>query len=69
MDVSFDDYLDIISVPILHIGAGVNEEAGYIISINMFFDQETHKTNIVLINREIVKTKFGKVKTLVFKPT
>jgi len=31
MDVSFDGYLDIMSVPILYIGAGVNEEAGYII--------------------------------------
>jgi len=31
MDVSIDNYLDIISVPILYIGAGGDGEAGYII--------------------------------------
>ncbi len=42
---------------------------GEIVSINMFFDQEIYKINIKLVKREILKTKFGKVKTLVFKPT
>jgi uncharacterized protein DUF3108 len=42
---------------------------GEIVSINMFLDQEIYKINIKLINREVIKTKFGKVKTLVFKPT
>jgi len=39
------------------------------IAINMFFDQEIYKTNIILVKREIIKTKFGKVKTLVLKPS
>ncbi|MCF6223538.1 MAG: DUF3108 domain-containing protein [Flavobacteriaceae bacterium] len=42
---------------------------GDIISLNMFLDQETYKTNIKLIKREVIKTKFGKVNTLVFKPS
>lgn len=42
---------------------------GDIITLNMFLDQETFKTNIKLIKREIIKTKFGKVNTLVFKPS
>ena len=41
---------------------------GDVISVKMFFDQETYKTNIELLKREVLKTKFGKVKTLVFRP-
>jgi hypothetical protein len=39
------------------------------IAVNMFFDQEIYKTNIILVKREVIKTNFGKVKTLVLKPS
>ncbi len=42
---------------------------GDVIAVNMFFDQEIYKTNIILVKREVIKTNFGKVKTLVFRPS
>mgnify|MGYP005809499079 FL=1 len=36
--------------------------------INMFFDQENFKFKLKFLGREVVKTKFGKVKALVFRP-
>lgn len=41
---------------------------GDVITIKMFFDQETYKLNVRLVKRNVIKTKFGKVKTLVLKP-
>jgi len=40
-----------------------------IVTINLFFDEETTAFQLRLKKREIISTKFGKVKTLVFKPT
>ena len=34
----------------------------------MFFDQEVYKFKLKLLGREEIKTKFGKVKTLKFRP-
>ncbi|WP_167598530.1 DUF3108 domain-containing protein [Leeuwenhoekiella sp. ZYFB001] len=36
--------------------------------INMFFDQENFKFKLKFLGREEVKTKFGKVKALIFRP-
>jgi hypothetical protein len=41
---------------------------GDMFTVKTFFDQEIYKIKIVLVKRDIIKTKFGKVKTLVFKP-
>jgi hypothetical protein len=38
------------------------------ISIKMFFDQEINDFKLRMIGREIIKTKFGKFKTLMFRP-
>jgi len=38
------------------------------ISIKMFFDQEVNDFKLRMIGREIIKTKFGKFKTLKFRP-
>ena len=36
--------------------------------INMFFDQENFKFKLKFIGREVLRTKFGKVNTLIFRP-
>ncbi|MGO4913463.1 DUF3108 domain-containing protein [Leeuwenhoekiella sp. W20_SRS_FM14] len=36
--------------------------------INMFFDQENFKFKLKFLGREVLKTKFGKVNTLIFRP-
>ena len=36
--------------------------------INMFFDQENYKFKLKFLGREVLKTKFGKVNTLIFRP-
>ncbi len=36
--------------------------------INMFFDQENFKFKLKFLGREVLKTKFGKVNSLVFRP-
>jgi hypothetical protein len=38
------------------------------ISIKMFFDQEVNDFKLRMVGREIIKTKFGKFKTLKFRP-
>lgn len=43
-------------------------ETNDIISINMFFDEQMNKIKLRFKGKEIINTKFGKVKTLVFKP-
>jgi len=39
-----------------------------IITFNMFFDSQTNLIKLRLIKRDVINTKFGKVKTVVFKP-
>lgn len=41
---------------------------GDVIKINMFFDEEITPVILVFKEKELLKTEFGKVKTLVFKP-
>ena len=36
--------------------------------INMFFDQENFKFKLKFLGREVIKTKFGKVNSLIFRP-
>lgn len=43
-------------------------KVGETIQIDMFFDQEVYKFKLKLLGREEIKTKFGKVKTLKFRP-
>ena len=38
------------------------------INMNMFFDKENYKFKLKFLGREIIKTKFGKVASLVFRP-
>lgn len=38
------------------------------LDINMFFDNENYKFKTVFLGRETIKTKFGKVKCLKFRP-
>jgi hypothetical protein len=38
------------------------------ILMNMFFDKENYKFKLKFLGREIIKTKFGKVACLVFRP-
>ncbi|WP_306351452.1 DUF3108 domain-containing protein [Flavobacterium sp. '19STA2R22 D10 B1'] len=42
---------------------------GESITIDMFFDEETFKFKLKYIGKEDIKTKFGKISTLVFKPS
>jgi len=39
-----------------------------IININMFFDEQMNKIKLRYKGKDIINTKFGKVKTLIFKP-
>ena len=41
---------------------------GESITIDMFFDDEIYKFKMRFLGREVLNTKFGKVKTLVFRP-
>ncbi len=41
---------------------------GDTISMNVFFDDENNKIKLVFKGREIINTKWGKVKTVVFNP-
>lgn len=41
---------------------------GEMIEIDMFFDSEVYKFKLKLLGKEEIKTKFGKVKTLKFRP-
>jgi len=42
--------------------------AGDEIKLELFFDQETYAFKLLYVGTEILKTKFGDVKSLVFKP-
>jgi len=41
---------------------------GDVVSLNMFFDEENFKFRLKFLGRETIRTKFGKVKTLMFRP-
>jgi len=41
---------------------------GDIVTLNMFFDEENFKFRLKFLGRETIKTEFGKVKTLMFRP-
>ncbi len=45
-----------------------NIKEGETVSLNMFFDEENYKFRLKFLGRETIKTKFGKVKTLMFRP-
>jgi hypothetical protein len=45
-----------------------NLKVGETISMDIFFDQEINNFKLKLTGREVLKTNFGKVKTLVFMP-
>jgi len=38
------------------------------LNLNMFFDKENHNFKIKFLGREVIKTKFGKIATLKFRP-
>jgi len=44
----------------------INE--GDVVSLNMFFDEENFQFRLKFLGRETIKTEFGKVKTLMFRP-
>ena len=41
---------------------------GDIVSLNMFFDEENYEFKLKFLGREILKTEFGDIKTLKFRP-
>lgn len=41
---------------------------GDVVSLNMFFDEENFKFRLKFLGRETIKTEFGRVKTLMFRP-
>ncbi|MEL0455560.1 DUF3108 domain-containing protein [Flavobacteriaceae bacterium SZ-1-7] len=41
---------------------------GDMVALNMFFDEENFKFQLKFLGREIIKTKFGKIKSLKFRP-
>jgi len=41
---------------------------GQTIELNMFFDKENYRFRLKFLRREVIKTAFGKVKSLVFRP-
>lgn len=43
-------------------------KVGESVTIDMFFDDEIYKFRLKYIGRELLSTKFGKVKTMVFRP-
>ena len=45
-----------------------NLNEGDTIDMNMFFDKENYKFRLKFLGRETLRTKFGKVRTLKFRP-
>ena len=43
-------------------------KVGESIGIDMFFDDETTKFKLKFMGREVISTKFGKVKSMIFRP-
>ena len=47
---------------------GMNLNDGEELNMNMFFDKENHNFKIKFLGREVIRTKFGKIATLKFRP-
>ncbi|MEH6534876.1 MAG: DUF3108 domain-containing protein [Psychroserpens sp.] len=45
-----------------------NIKVGDIVELNMFFDEENYNFKLKFLGRETIKTEFGKIKTLKFRP-
>ncbi len=45
-----------------------NIKQNEIIAIKMFYDDRTENINVKFLGREIIKTKFGEIKTIIIKP-
>ena len=45
-----------------------NIQEGDVVSLNMFFDEENYKFRLKFLGRETIRTKFGKVNALMFRP-
>ncbi|HKK11926.1 MAG TPA: DUF3108 domain-containing protein [Flavobacteriaceae bacterium] len=45
-----------------------NIKEGDMVSLNMFFDDENYKFRLKFLGRETIRTKFGKIKSLMFRP-
>ncbi len=45
-----------------------NIQPGYTLDMDMFFDEENFKFRLKFLGREVIKTEFGNVQTLVFRP-
>lgn len=43
-------------------------EPGYEVKVNMFFDKENYPFRLKYLGEEIIKTEFGKVKAVIFRP-
>ena len=45
-----------------------NLKANDSISVNMFFDGKMNPIRLVILERETIKSKFGKIKTIIVRP-
>lgn len=45
-----------------------NIKTGEEIKLNMFFDEENYEFKLKFLGRETIKTEFGKIETLIFRP-
>lgn len=45
-----------------------NIKEGQVVEMNMFFDKENYKFRLKFLGKEILRTNFGQVRTLVFRP-
>jgi len=45
-----------------------NIKVGDVVELNMFFDEENYNFKLKFLGRETIKTEFGKIKTLKFRP-
>ena len=43
-------------------------EVGHTVDMDMFFDKESYRFRLKFLGREIIRTKFGKIATLKFRP-
>ena len=43
-------------------------EEGHTVDMDMFFDKESYRFRLKFLGREILKTRFGKIATLKFRP-
>lgn len=67
--VKFNDVQDMISAFYYLRRQQTNAlKPGDILTVNMFFDADTFPFRLKLLKREVIKTSFGKIKTLKFRP-